>query len=126
MKTYSLEEVMRAAGGNLSGIAVVWSSKCIENRKGQTHWQEFDQFTYKNGYSTIVLTIGKGQHVPNEGDTVFIRCRRVITDEGNYVNYEVMNEIPEGANELSMEDFIKGNSPDVWDKTTADGSSDED
>lgn len=125
MKVYSLEEVMQAAGSILSGIAVKWDSKVIENRKNQEKWQDFDQWTYKNGYSDVVLTLGKGQTVPNEGDEVFLRCRKVITLDGTFTNYEIMNQIPDNANELSLEDFAKGNTPDVWDKTKGEKSDDD-
>jgi hypothetical protein len=123
MKVYSLEEVMQAAGSILSGIAVKWNSEIIQNRKGE--WQDFDQWTYKNGYSDVVLTLGKGQTVPKDGDDVFLRCRKVITLDGTFTNYEIMNQIPDNANELSLEDFCKGNTPDVWDKTKGEKSDDD-
>ena len=117
MKVYSLEEVMQAAGSILSGIAVKWNSKVMENRKNTEKWQDFDQWTYKNGYSDVVVTLGKGQTVPKDGDDIFLRCRKVITLVSTFTNYEIMNQIPDNANELSLEDFCKGNTPDVWDKT---------
>ena len=122
MKTYSLSEVFAAAGRPTAGISVKWDSTQMINRKGD--WQDFDQFTWANGFSTVVITLGKGVQCPKDGDEVYLYCQKVITNEGTYTNYVVANQAP--SIELSLEDFAKGNTPDIWEKTSSDEDSDED
>lgn len=113
MTTYSLSEVFAAAGRPTAGISVKWDSTVMVNRKGE--WQDFDQYTWANGYSTVVITLGKNVQAPKDGDEVFLYCQKVITNNGEFTNYTVQNQAP--SIELSLEDFAKGNTPDIWQKS---------
>lgn len=114
MKVYSLEEVFKSAGRPTAGIKITWDKSQIKNMKGK--WQRFDQFIWSNGFSSVVITLGKGVDTPSDGQEVFIYCQRVISDDGCYTNYTIQDEPP--SEELSLDDFVEGKTPDIWHKKT--------
>lgn len=110
MKTYKLEEVFRAAGRPTAGIQITWDLSQIKNMKGQ--WQNFDQFIWSNGFSSVVITLGKGVTPPKDGEEVYIFCQKIVSSGGTYTNYTIQDNPP--SVELSLDDFIEGKTPDVW------------
>lgn len=122
MKVYNLEEVFKEAGRPTAGIRVTWDKSQIKNQKGI--WQAFDQFIWSNGFSSVVLTLGKGVDTPSDGAEVYIYCQRVISDSGTYTNYVIQTEAP--SVELSLDDFIEGKTPDIWHKKSDSSEESED
>lgn len=114
MKQYSLEEIFKSAGRPTAGIQVTWDKAVYKNMRG--NWQAFDQFIWNNGFSSVVITLGKGVEEPKDGDVVYIYCQRVISDSGTFTNYTVQTEPP--SEELSLDNFISGKTPDVWHKAS--------